>query len=359
MARVHNFNPGPGALPLEVIRQVKDELEEYQDSGMSMLGTSHRSKQYDDLHNESIALVRELLNVPDNYHVLWLQAGASMQFSMLPQNLLGEGKSADYILTGIWSKRAIEEAEIVGQAHVAGSSEADEFRFVPKKLDLNPAAQYVHLTSNNTITGTQFFDYPDTGDVPLVADMSSDVMWRPVDVSRFGMIYAGAHKNLGPSGATLVILRDDLLARCNRNLPTLLKYSTHVKHNSMFNTPPTFTIYFVGKVLRLLKRQGGLGAMEKVNYRKGDLFYGCVESSDGFYNCPIAKDDRSIMNAVFHLSDEQLEKQFVEQAKANGFIGLANLPIWGHCRVSMYNSVSVESIEELVGFMKEFMRTRG
>lgn len=357
--RVHNFFPGPGALPLECILSCQNEMADFRGTGMSILETSHRTPQYEQVHNGSLELVRELLKVPDNYHIMWLQAGASMQFAMLPMGLLSGGKSADFVLTGHWSQKAVTEARIVGKAHVAGSSEDNGYTYIPKKLDLDENAQYVHITSNNTIFGTQYFEYPDTGDIPLVADMSSDIMWRPIDVSKFAVIYAGAHKNLGPSGATMVIMREDILEKCDRNLPTMLQYKTHVDNNSMYNTPPTFTIFFVYNVLQGIKEFGGLEAMEKKNRRKGEIFYGFVDNCGGFYNCDIQKEDRSIMNAVFSLPSVELEDKFVAEAIENGLIGLKNLPFRGHCRVSMYNSTSVESVQALVEFMKDFMDANG
>lgn len=359
MKRVHNFFPGPGALPLEAIKYAQKELDDFQGKGMSLLEMSHRTPEYLAVHNEATTLVRELLKLPDNYHVLWLQGGASLQFAMIPMNLLGEGKSADYIDTGLWSSRAIVEANIVAKANVAGSSEDKGYNYLPKSLDLDPNAQYVYYTSNNTIMGTQHFDPPSAGDVPLIADMSSDIFWRYFDISKHGIVFAGAHKNLGPSGITLVLLRDDFLQKSNKNLPTLLTYSTHVEHNSMFNTPQTFTIYFVRNVLRMMKENGGLGPIEERNRRKGKLFYDFVDNSGGFYTNDIQVEDRSIMNAVFSLPSEKLEDRFVTEATKNDFIGLKNLPSRGHCRVSMYNAVNVESVEELLKFMKEFMRKNG
>jgi len=359
MKRVHNYYPGPAALPLEALEYAQKEFIDFQGTGMSLLETSHRSKEYEEVHDESIALIRQMLKLPDNYHVMWLQAGASMQFAMIPMNLLGGDKSADYIMTGFWSERAVKEAGILGNAREAASSAEDGYTYIPKKLDLDPNAEYVHVTSNNTIYGTQFFDFPDTGDVPLVADMSSDILWRYIDVNQFGIIYAGAHKNLGPSGATLVIMRDDILAKCKPDLPTMLKYSTHVENNSMFNTPPTFTIYIVRNVLRWIQDKGGPDAMEKMNRRKGEILYGFMDSSDGFYDCPIRKEDRSLMNVVFSLPSEELEQKFVAQGREQGFIGLGNrAPRW-HCRITMYNAIGIESVEDLVGFMKDFMARNG
>lgn len=359
MKRVHNFFPGPGALPLEAIEYAQKELVDFQGKGLSLLEMSHRTPEYESIHDEATSLVKDLLKVPENYHVLWLQGGASLQFATIPMNLVRQGESADYIDTGIWSTRAITEANIVAKANVAGSSEDKGFKYLPKNPDFDPQAKYVWYTSNNTIMGTQYFDPPDTGDVPLVADMSSDIFWRYFDISKHGIVFAGAHKNLGPSGITLVLLRDDLLKKCKKGLPTLLSYSTHVEHNSMFNTPQTFTIYFVRNVLWMMKDNGGLAPIEQRNRKKGKLFYDFVDNSGGFYTNDIQVEDRSVMNAVFSLPSEELEERFLAEAAENDFIGLKNLPDRGHCRVSMYNAVSVESVEELLGFMKEFMRKNG
>jgi phosphoserine aminotransferase len=356
--RVHNFFPGPAALPLEVIKQVQSEMDDFAGMGMSILELSHRTDQYDQVHNEASALLRKLFGIPKSYHVMWLQGGASMQFAMLPMNLLRDGQSADYIETGVWSERAITEAQIIGKARIAGSSKSDGYVRLPK-LDFDPDAQYVHLTSNNTIMGTQFAEYPDTGSVPLVADMSSDILSRRVDISKLGMVYAGAHKNLGPSGITVAIMSDEMLQRCREDLPTLLKYSTHDENNSMFNTPVTFTIYVVKLVLDWIEKSGGLEAIEKINEEKAKLFYDFVDNSGGFYTCGIDKVDRSKMNAIFNLPSVDLEEKFSSEAWTEGMVGLKNLPQRGGCRVSMYNAVSVESVKELLSFMKRFMEVNG
>jgi phosphoserine aminotransferase len=359
MKRVHNYYAGPAALPLEALEYAHREFLDFEGTGMSVLEISHRSKEYDKVHNEANALVKELLGVPENYHVLWLQGGASTQFAMIPLNLLGGDKTADYLLTGSWSKKAFKEAKIIGKARAASSSEDKNFSYIPKTCDLDPKAEYVHLTSNNTIFGTQYFNFPDTGNVPLVADMSSDFMWRPFDVKPFGLIYAGAQKNLGPAGVTLVLIRDDLLAKCNPNLPTMFKYETHVKENSLYNTCPCFSIYMVRNVLRWLKGLGGLAEMEKRNRAKGELLYGVIDGSNGYFKNPNAAEDRSLMNVVFRLPSEDLEAKFIAEGKTNGFIGLKGHRSVGGIRVSMYNATSVASIEELVKFMKDFMQKNG
>ena len=359
MKRAHNYNAGPAALPLDALRAAQEELLDFANSGMSVTEISHRSKEYEAVHNEAIALVKELLSLPANYQVLLLQGGASLQFAMVPLNLLGGEKSADYVITGTWAQKALKEAKIIGKCRVAATSEPGNFTSIPRQLDLDPQAQYVHITSNNTIKGTQYFDFPATGAVPLISDMSSDIMWRPFDVAPFGLIYAGAQKNLGPSGLTLVIIRDDLLEKCNPSLPTMLKYGTHIKENSLYNTPPTFGIYLMRNVLRWVKAQGGLAAMEKQNREKGRLIYGFIDGSGGFYQNNLNPPDRSVMNVVFRLASEELDAKFVAEAKAAGFIGLKGHRSVGGCRISMYNATSVESINDLIAFMKQFQAKNG
>jgi phosphoserine aminotransferase len=362
MARVHNYYAGPAALPLEALEAAKEELLDFQGTGMSIMETSHRSKEYDEVHNETIGLFKEMIGLSDNYKVLLLQGGASLQFAMIPMNLLGEGKSADYILTGSWSKKAIKEAKIIASAKVAGTTENDGVFFsIPKQeeLELDKNAVYCHITSNNTIFGTQWRKFPDTGSVPLVADMSSDILSRRFDPSPFGIIYAGAQKNLGPSGVTVVIIRDDILEKCSKELPTLLTYHTHVGKNSLFNTPPSFAIYMVNKVLKWVKSRGGLEAMEKENGEKAKLIYGTIDENSEFFKSPIESGSRSQMNVVFRLPEEELEKKFVEEGKQAGFIGLKGHRSVGGIRVSIYNSNTLDSVKDVVGFMKDFASKNG
>ncbi len=355
MKRVNNFYAGPAALPINALEYAKNEFTDFEGTGMSVMETSHRSKEFDAVHNEAILLVKQMLNLGDDFHVLLLQGGASLQFAMAPMNLLGGDKSADYINTGTWAAKAIKEAKILGKCNVAASSEGDNFTCIPKDLNLDPGAEYVHITSNNTIKGTQYFDFPDTKGVPLVADMSSDILWRYFDTKPFGIIYAGAQKNLGPSGVTLVIIRDDILGKCNPDLPTYLKYQTHVDKNSLFNTAPTFGIYMLRNVLRWVKEEGGPEAMEKRNRKKAEILYGLIDESDGFYSNPIKVEDRSVMNVVFRLKTEELEAKFIADGKDADFIGLKGHRSVGGCRVSMYNATSISQIELLVDFMKTFM----
>ncbi len=357
--RVLNFYPGPATLPLPALEKAQAELLDYQGTGMSIMETSHRSAAYSAVHKEAGQLVRELLELPDSYHVLFLQGGASLQFAMAPMNLLSDGRSADYVVTGSWSKKAIKEAKILGQAHVAGTSEEANFTYIPKDLDLTPDATYVHITSNNTIAGTQYHTFPDTDGVPLAADMSSDFLWRPFDVAPFGLIYAGAQKNVGPAGVTLVVVRDDMLEKCRDDIPTLLKYKTHVEKDSLFNTGPCFAIYMVRNVLQWVKDLGGLPAMEARNREKAELLYGLLDERADFFKCPVAKEDRSVMNVVFRLPTEDLEKQVVQEAQDKGFIGLKGHRSVGGMRVSMYNAMGPDGVKALVDFLRTFADRNG
>jgi phosphoserine aminotransferase len=318
MARVLNFNPGPAALPLQSLEQARDELVDFQGTGMSIVEHSHRGKEYEAVHNEAIGLLRELLSIPDAYEILFLQGGASLQFAMVPMNLLLPGKSADYVVTGGWSEKALSEAKILGQTRVACTTAVDgRYTRIPtqSELKLDPNAAYVHMTSNNTLFGTQWQTFPDTGSVPLVADMSSDLLWRPFDVSRFGLIYAGAQKNLGPSGVTVVIVRKDLVGAERKDIPKILRYKAHAENNSLYNTPPTFSVYLVRNVLRWVKAQGGLAAMEKTNRQKGQVIYQAIDARPTFYRCPVEVASRSFMNVVFRLPSEALEEKFVKEPR--------------------------------------------
>jgi phosphoserine aminotransferase len=359
MARVHNFNPGPAGLPLAALERARDELIDFHGSGMSIIEHSHRGKEYEAVHDEAEALIRELLSISDKYHVLFLQGGASQQFAVVPMNLLPQGKSADYILTGGWSEKALEEAKLVGQARVACSSaEGGKYTRIPaqSELELDPAAAYVHMTSNNTLFGTQWFDFPETGNVPLVCDMSSDFLWRKFDVNRFGLVYAGAQKNAGPSGIVIVIARKDLVEGGRKDIPKIFRYKTHADNRSLYNTPPTFSVYLVRNVLAWLKDQGGLSAMEKLNREKGRVIYGAIDAAPDFYRAPVDKKSRSLMNVVFRLPTEALEEQFVSEAKKVKMVGLKGHRSVGGIRVSTYNAVSLESVQVLTAFMGDFMK---
>ena len=361
MSQTWNFYAGPATLPAPALERAKDEIPNWENTGMSVMETSHRSAEYDVVHYGAMNLLKELLGLDDDHQVLFLQGGASTQFAMLPMNFIPEGGSADYVNTGTWSQKALKEANIVASGRIAGSSEAEGFSRIPNQaeLDLDPDAAYAHITSNNTIKGTQYHNFPDTGSVPLVADMSSDILWRPIDANRFHLIYAGAQKNIGPSGVTIVIIRKSWIEKAIQGLPTMLSYGTYSAKDSLYNTPPTFSIYMVRNVLEWLKGNGGLAAMEKTNRAKGDLLYGVFEDSAGFYSSPVAKDSRSYMNVVFRLPSEELEAKFVAEAKAVGMVGLKGHRSVGGCRASIYNAMPLEGVQFLADFMKEFARTNG
>ncbi|MDB5101280.1 MAG: transporter [Cyanobacteria bacterium RYN_339] len=350
---VHNFYAGPATMPLPALERAKEELLDFAGTGMSVMEISHRSKPYIALQEEAEALVRELLAVPAGYKVLFLQGGASLQFSMVPMNLLN-GKRGDYVVTGDWGAKALKEAKKAGSTGVLASTEATNHDRIPQAIEIKQDAAYVHLTSNETISGTQFHAFPDTGAVPLVADMSSDIMWRPTDVSRFGLIYAGAQKNLGPSGVTLVIAREDLVEAAPESLPSMLSYKVHAKNDSMYNTPPTFGVYMLRNVLAWMKDQGGLKAIEARNREKGDALYAVIDRHPDFYTGHARTDSRSYMNVTFRLPDEAREKAFLKGADERGFIGLAGHRSVGGCRASIYNACAVESAKALAAYMEEF-----
>ncbi|HID29279.1 MAG TPA: 3-phosphoserine/phosphohydroxythreonine transaminase [Desulfobacterales bacterium] len=358
--RIHNFNAGPAVQPVPVLEQIQAEFLDFKGSGMSITEVSHRSKWFDEVIDDATGRIRRLLKLDESFHVLFLQGGASLQFCMIPMNLLPEGQSADYVNTGTWATKAIKEARIREKAvKVVASSEDKNFSYIPKEISFNSDAAYAHITSNNTIKGTQWASFPDTGGAPLVCDMSSDIMSRPLDVSPFGLIYAGAQKNLGPAGATLVIIRDDMLERVPEGLPTMLKYTTFVDHNSMFNTPPCFAIYSIQLVLKWLEETiGGLEKMEKVNREKARLLYRAIDQSE-FYRGTAEKESRSVMNVTFRLPGEDLEKQFVQQALEHGLAGLKGHRSVGGCRASIYNATTMEAVRTLVDFMDEFARKAG
>ena len=359
-ARIHNFSAGPAVLPVEVLEQAQRDLLSLPGVGMSVLEISHRSKPFDEIIEGCEADLRTLGGIPGNYRVLFLQGGASLQFSMVPMNLLPPGGSADYVVTGVWSEKAVKEAKRVGGVKIAASTQADNHRRVPRQeeLALDPNAAYVHYTTNNTIFGTQFHWTPDTGPVPLVADASSDIFSRPIDVARYGLIYAGAQKNLAPAGLTLVIVREDLLQRTPSMLPTMLQYGVHAENKSLYNTPPVFAIYVMRLVLGWLIKSGGLPAIEQVNIRKAGKLYAEIDRT-GFYRGHAAPDSRSRMNVTFRLPSEDLEKQFVKEATAAGLDGLKGHRSVGGLRASIYNAFPEEGIDALVQFMQEFERKRG
>lgn len=359
MSRKFNFYAGPATLPLPVLEQIRDEMVDYQGMGISLIETSHRSKEYDEVHTGAILLVKELLSVPDNYKILLLGGGATLQFSMIPLNFLGEGQSCDFAVTGSWAKKAYGDSKKRGTVNVLFDGAENNFTKIPdaSSLTVTPGAAYLHITSNETIQGIEWHSFPDTGDVPLIADMSSDIMSRSLPVEKFGMIYAGAQKNLGPAGVALVILREDLLKRCPDTLTAYLNYKTHVDKNSLYNTPPVFAIYTVKLVLEWVKAQGGLSAMEEMAEKRSSMIHDTMAQSNGYYSCPVDEASRSKMNVVFRLPNEDLEKKFIEEAKNEGMIGLKGHRSVGGCRASVYNAMPVEGAEKLAAFMRKFAET--
>ena len=353
--RIYNFNAGPAALPLSVLEEIQESFLNFNSSGMSIIEISHRSKWFDDVINDAAVRTKRLLNLGKNYHVLFIQGGASLQFCMIPMNFLSKGKSADYVDTGTWSTKAIQEAQIQGKTVKVVASSADKnYSYIPKNIQFSTDAVYVHITSNNTIKGTQWMEYPDTGGTALIADMSSDIMCKPFDASPFGLIYAGAQKNIGPAGVCLVIIRDDMIELVPDALPTMLKYETYVSKNSMYNTPSCFGVYTVQLVLKWLEETvGGLEKMAAINQEKAQLIYGFLDASD-FFKTSVVPDNRSWMNITFRLPNEDLEKQFVADALENGFGGLKGHSSVGGCRASIYNATSIDAVKALIDFMKSF-----
>jgi phosphoserine aminotransferase len=360
VTRVLNFSSGPAVLPEPVLEHVQRDLLALPGIGMSVLEISHRSATFEGIIRKAEADIRALAGVPSNYKVLFLQGGASLQFSMVPLNLLSEGRTADYVLTGTWAQKAVKEAKRVGNVNITGSTEADKFNRIPRSDEcrFTPDAAYAHITSNNTIEGTQWKTEPATGNVPLVSDASSDIFSRPIDVTKYGLIYAGAQKNLGPSGVTLVIVREDLLARSSKSLHTMLNYSVQAENGSLYNTPPAFGIYVLGLVVDWLIAQGGLEGIARVNERKAARLYAELDRT-GFWRPTAQPDSRSQMNVTFRLGSEDLEKQFVKEATAAGLDGLKGHRSVGGMRASIYNAFPEAGVDTLVDFMREFERRKG
>ncbi len=380
--RVHNFNAGPGALPLPVLERIREELLDWRGTGMSVMEMSHRSPEFEGINAAAEQKLRNLLGISDDYAVIFVQGGGSMQFSMVPMNLCLPGKPVDVLHTGAWTTKAVGELKKGFLHHIAASTEAEKFARLPRRdeMKFSPDASYVHICTNNTIEGTQWTALPDAGpetnNAPLVADMSSDIASRPVDVNKFGLIFAGAQKNLGPSGVTVVIIRRDLAERADKNLPTLLQYRTHIKEKSLYHTPPAFAVYIVGLVLEWIESEGGTQGMAKRNDAKAGLLYNTIESSGGFYSCPVEKSSRSKMNVVFRVAGgdgrsaaaqnmeaprnmETIEKKFAAEAAAAGLVGTPGHRSVGGMRVSLYNAVEPAAVEALASFMREFQRTSG
>jgi phosphoserine aminotransferase len=360
--RAFNFNAGPAAMPLPVLEKMRDELLNYGETGMSVMEMSHRSATFEAINDKTEQTLRRLLAIPTDYAVVFLQGGASLQFAMAPMNLYTAGKPVDMLHTGAWTAKAIEELKKVAECRLAATGEAHKFARLPKASEtaFDPNASYAHICTNNTIEGTQWHSIPATGSVPVVADMSSDIMSRPVDVKRFGLIFAGAQKNMGPSGVTVAIIRKDLADRGNDKIAKILQYRTYIKDRSLYNTPPTFGVYAVGLVLDWIEAQGGLAEIEKRNEAKAKLLYDALDGS-GYYSCPVEKESRSRMNIVFRVAggDEAMEKKFVKESEAAGLVGIKGHRSVGGMRASLYNAVTSEGVEALVSFMREFERKNG
>ena len=361
LKRAYNFSGGPATLPLAVLEKVRDELLDYRGSGMSVMEMSHRSPEFEEINSRAEQLLRRLMAIPEEYAVIFLQGGGSMQFTMMPLNLHVDGKPVDVLHTGMWTAKAIAELKKSAPYRIAATSEPEKFTRIPRanEIDLASDASYVYMCSNNTIEGTQWRTMPRTGDVPLVADMSSDILSRQMNVRQFGAIFAGAQKNLGQSGATVVIIRKDLAERADPKLPSLLQYRTEIKEHSLFHTPPTFAVYVLGLMLEWLEGEGGAGALERRNEAKAKLLYEAIDSSS-LYKCPVDQESRSRMNVVFRLADgdEELESRFAKEAATEGIVGIVGHRSVGGMRVSLYNAVTIESVEVLVGFMKHFESVR-
>jgi phosphoserine aminotransferase len=359
--RILNFSAGPAVLPEAVLREAQRDLLALPAVGMSILEISHRSKTFDEIIQGCEADIRKLAKIPDNYRVLFLGGGASLQFSMVPMNMLPAGGKADYIVTGSWSKKAVKEAQKVGTVQIAASTESENFSRVPEpsEIRIDPEAAYVHFTTNNTIFGTEWEKEPESGSVPLIADASSDIFSRPIEVSKYALVYAGAQKNLAPAGVTLVIVRDDMLARSPKNLPTMLDYNTHAREKSLYNTPPVFPIYVMRLVMRWMLAEGGLETIGRRNAEKADLLYAAIDGSEGFYRAHARPGSRSNMNVTFRLPSEDLEKRFVSEATSQGLDGLKGHRSVGGVRASIYNAFPRQGVETLVSFMREFQKKNG
>ncbi len=361
MERVHNFNAGPAVLPEEVLREAQADLFNYKGMGLSVMEMSHRSKEYQAIIDETHAAVKRIYNLGDDYDVLFLQGGASMQFLMVPMNFAHDGKVANYIHTGVWSKKAIAEAKKIGkQVHLAASSEDKSFSYIPKTHQLSENPAFLHITTNNTIYGTEWHHDPEVAPgVPLIADMSSNFMSKPIDAQKYSMIYAGAQKNVGPAGCVVVIIKKDFLATAQSGLPSMMDYNIHAKNGSMYNTPPSFTIYMIGLVLKWIEEMGGLEKVAANNVAKAKYVYDAIDASNGFFRGTVVPEDRSLMNITFRMATEELEALFISEAKKAGMIGLKGHRDVGGCRASTYNSLPLTATHALAEFMKDFMKKHG
>jgi len=359
--RIHNFNAGPAVLPEEVLREAQADLFSYKGKGLSVMEMSHRSKDFQEIIDNAMATIKRLYELGDDYDVLFLQGGASTQFLMVPMNYAKDGMEANYINTGVWSTKAIKEAKKIGKTvHVAASSEDRKFAYIPKSFELSANPSYLHITTNNTIYGTEWKTDPVVPtNVPLIADMSSNFMSKPVDMKRYSLVYAGAQKNVGPAGCTIVIARKSYLEQVNPNIPTMLDYKTHAGQGSLYNTPPCFAIYMIGLVVKWMEEYGGLSVIEQNNIVKANYIYNMIDASEGFYRGTVDKDSRSLMNVTFRMASDELENMFIDEAKKQDMIGLKGHRDVGGCRASIYNSLPLESAHALAEFMKEFMRKHG
>lgn len=360
MGHARNFYAGPSVLPVSVLEEMQKEMVDYKGSGLSLVETSHRSPEYDEVHYSAMNLFREVFSVPENYKILFIGGGATMQFSMIPMNFLSGGRSCDFTLTGAWSKKAYADASKIGNVNVVWDGKESSYSTLPDpgSLKASSGSSYFHMTSNETIGGIQWKDWPDTGDVPIVCDMSSDIMSRPVPFEKFGMIYAGAQKNLGPSGLAVVIIRDDMLDKVNPDITAYLDYRIHADKDSLYNTPPVFPIYAMSLVLKKAKESGGMDGIVKRNAEKSGMIYDAIESSGGFYKSPVDAAVRSDMNVVFTMENEDLEKEFIAEAKKRQMYGLKGHRSVGGCRASIYNSLPIEDVKALTDFMKEFQKAK-
>lgn len=361
MARIFNFAAGPSTLPVETLQEAAAKLVDFNDAGMSLIEMSHRGKIYEAVHNEAIALVRELLNVPSDYHILFLQGGATLQFGMVPMAFLRQGATAAYILTGSWAKKAHDDAKIVGSTTVVWDGKAENYTRIPAQGELSfpKDAVYAHLCSNETIGGIQWKTFPDTGGVPLIADMSSDILSRPLPWDRLAMVYAGTQKNLAPAGMALVIMSDRLAKAARKDLPAYLRYDLHIENNSLYNTPPSFIVWMTGLTMKWIKSIGGLQEIERRRDEKARMLYGMIDCSGGYYRNPVDRDSRSAMNVVWRLPSEELEDKFIKEAKKEGLDGLKGHRSVGGCRASIYNAMPIDGVRALVQFMKHFMAKNG
>ena len=353
--RVYNFSAGPSMLPLEVLQDAAANLTNYCECGMSVMEMSHRSKEFASIIQTAEQDLRDLMNIPDNYKVLFLQGGGSLQFSMIPMNLFRNSKKADYIITGSWAKKAAKEAAKYGEVNILASSESDVFTYIPEvdPANFSKDADYFYITYNNTIYGTRYTSLPDTGDVPLVADLSSMILSEEIDITKFGLVFAGAQKNVGPAGVTIVIVREDLLGFAEKTVPTMLNYQTHADANSLYNTPPCFAIYMAGLTFQWIKKQGGVAALQKMNEEKANLLYDAIDRSK-LFSCPVAKKDRSLMNVVFVTGNPDLDKKFIAEAKEAGLVNLGGHRSVGGMRASIYNAMPLDGVKALIEFMENF-----